>query len=281
MRIARLRKGIGALLALQLIGAVAATAQDSAVRALFPARPTGFVTDAANLLDQGTRARLEQRLEHLRQVTGAEVAVVTLPTIGDRPVEEVSLAIGRAWGVGANARIGDARRNAGLVMLLVPRTPEHKGEIRLEVGQGLEGIITDSRSGEIADAMLPDLREQRWGDALDVGTALVADRIARELGVQDSALVQPRRESKQLPVGLIVFGLWVAILLIAALSRRGGGGRGGRGGGGWILPYMIGRSMGGGFGGGWGGGGFGGGGGGFGGFGGGGGFSGGGGGRSF
>lgn len=275
-------KVLGAALALQLIAMPVAGAQDSSVTSLFPAQPTGMVTDQANLIDDAVQASIEARLTRLRATTGAEVAVVTIPTLGLREPQEVALEIGRAWGVGAKAQIGDARRNAGLVLLLVPRTAERAGEVRFEVGDGLQGIITDAQSGQISDAMLPALRAGDFGEATDIGTRLVADRIVRDLGIQDSMLTEPRPMTNTRGIGkgfvyLIVLMVWFIVMA----KRRGG--RGGRGGGGrgggldMLLPILL-SSLGGGRGGFGGGGG---GGGGFGGFGGGGGFSGGGGGRSF
>jgi uncharacterized protein len=280
-------KGIGAVAALQLAMVAALSAQQAGITKLFPAQPTGYVTDVANLLDGSTRQALEARLEHLQAVTGAEVSVVTLPTIGDYAPVDVATQIGRAWGVGAKAAIGDNRRNAGVLVLLVPHTAEHKGEIFIAPGLGLEGAITDAKAGEIRDAMIPALQQQNYGAGLDVGTSMLADVIARELGVQDTSLLRarpPPRSTARSVNGFklvlygIIFIIW--IISIVARSRGGRGGRGGGGLGGWIVPYMIGRSFGGG--GGFGGSGFGGGGGGgFGGFGGGGGFSGGGAGGSF
>jgi uncharacterized protein len=278
-------KGIGSLLALQLAIVAALPAQQGEIVKLFPAQPTGFVTDVAHLLDAGQRDALEARLKHLQDVTGADIAVVTLPTIGDRSPQEVAFAIGRTWGVGGKAAIGDNRRNAGLVILLVPRTSDHKGEIRFEVGQGLEGSLTDAKTGEFRDAMLPALNQGDYGAALDLGTSMAADAIARDLGVQDSTLLRKQHRvstgSRVSPFRVILYVIIAIIWIISLIARRGGrGGRGGGIGGGWLLPYMIGRSFGGG--GGFGGSGFsGGGGGGFGGFGGGGGFSGGGSGGSF
>jgi len=83
--------------------------------------------------------------------------VVTLPTLGDRSEAEVALAILRAWGVGRKAEIGDSTRNAGLVLLLVPRQGGRAGSgaIRVEVGYGLEGIVTDASAGRVRDLMLP------------------------------------------------------------------------------------------------------------------------------
>ncbi|MGH7583140.1 MAG: TPM domain-containing protein [Gemmatimonadales bacterium] len=283
-----LAKVTGAVVVLQLLAVVAVGAQQNGVTKLFPAQPTGYVNDVAHLLDPATEQKLEARLQHLKDVTGAEVAVVTLPTIGDYDPADVALAIGRTWKVGANTAIGNATRNAASVILLVPHTADHKGSIWINAGQGLEGSITDAYAGEIRDAMTPALQAGNYGAALDLATSMEVDRIARDLGVHDSVLTMaqppPRTPVPAAVFKLLVYGLFFGIwfLAIAARSRRGG--RGGIGAG-WIIPYMIGRSFGGGrggFGGGWGGGwGGGGGGGGFGGFGGGGGFSGGGAGGSF
>ncbi|HEY3934930.1 MAG TPA: TPM domain-containing protein [Gemmatimonadales bacterium] len=283
---ANLRKGTGALAALQLGAISVLVGQLPPTAKLFPATPTGFVTDAANLLDPTTRDGLEARLRHLQEVTGAEIAVVTLPTIGDDDPADVARDIGRVWKVGANAPIGSKLRNAGAVVLLVPHTSDHKGSIWISAGQGLEGIITDARAGNIRDAMLPSLTQQNYGGALDMAVSLIGDMVARDLGVQDTSLIRarPPPHTSTIPLGTrikMVIYLLVFIIWIISLATRGRGGRGGGIGGSWIIPYMIGRSFGGG--GGFGGGGFGGGsgGGGFGGFGGGGGFSGGGAGGSF
>jgi|CXWL01.1.fsa_nt_gi uncharacterized protein len=268
------QKGIGALVALQL-GVLSGAAAQGGVDSLFPARPSGMVTDVAQLLDAATLARVEARLTLLRQQTGAEVAVVTLPTLAGREPAEVALAIGRLWGVGAKAAVGDQRRNAGAVFLLVPRSGNQSGQVRLEVGNGLEGIITDARTGQILDALMPQLRAQEYGAAIDAGTVAIADLVARSMGVSDTSLVQQRAPPSRrgFPRGLLT----LIIIVIWLIINTRGGGRGGRRGRGGLGPFIIG---GGGFGGGgFGGGGFGGGG--FGGFGGGGGFSGGGGGRSF
>jgi uncharacterized protein len=270
------RKATALLAALQLTAAATAAAQSGSVTSLFPARPAGFITDVAGLLDPGSRDSLEHRLTRLRAATGAEVAVVTLPTIDDRDEAEVALAIGRSWGVGARAEVGDQRRNAGLVLLLVPRQNHQPGtgHVRIEVGQGLEGIVTDATSGRIRrDVMGPLLAQESYGPALVAGVRALTGVIAQGYGVTDSTLastplppIQASRPSAQLISYLPI----LLFILFVIISNRGGRRRRVYWGGPW-----IGGGWGGG-GGGFGGGGFGGGGGGFGGFGGGGGFSGGG-----
>ncbi|PKL93445.1 MAG: hypothetical protein CVV20_03620, partial [Gemmatimonadetes bacterium HGW-Gemmatimonadetes-1] len=197
---------LGGVLGILTTGTLAA--QDGGtVAGLVPPRPAGFVTDRAGVLDPVVAQRVEQRLARLREVTGAEVVVVTLPWIGDAAPADIGLAIGRAWGVGAQADVGDRRRNASAVLLLVPRTDSTRGRVDLRSGTGAEGFLTDALAGQILDAIIPLLGEGRYGEAIDEGTARLADLFARELGVQDTALVRPRQESggrNLLPVILVV-----------------------------------------------------------------------------
>jgi uncharacterized protein len=264
-------KAIALLTALQLT-AGALLAQDSAVRALFPARPTGFVTDLAGVVDQATEDRITDLAERLKAATGAEIAVVTLPTIGDRDEADVAREIGRAWGVGAAAGVGDPTRNAGIVLLVVPRQNGRPGtgRVRVEVGRGLEGIVTDVTAGRIRDLMGERLAREDYSGALQSGVEALAGIIARGFGVSDTALTNARpvaRPRGGSPLaGALPILLFIVFLLVSGAMSGGRGRRRRR------HVYWGGPWIGGGFGGGggWGGGG------GFGGFGGGGGFSGGG-----
>lgn len=280
MSVAR-RKGMLAVVVLQLMLLGAPLQAQEGVEQLFPAQPTGYLTDVAGVVDAASAARIEEIAKTLREKTGAELAVVTLPTIGRFEASDVALVIGRRWGVGAKAEVGDKIRNAGVVMLLVPRREGQPGKIRLEIGDGLQGVLTDATSGRIRDAMRPQLAAGEYGPGLVTGVETVAALVAKDLGVRDSTLVPPQSAAapgKGPPIFLVLLLIFVFLAIMRALasSSRRAGTRGRRprvywgpgiGGGGW---------------GGWGGGGgFGGGGGGFGGFGGGGGFSGGGAGGDF
>ena len=269
-------KAIPLLTALQLVVVAVLPAQSPGVDTLFPRQPDGYVTDRAGVVDAAANARMTSLIERLRATTGAEIAVVTLPTIGQEDETEVALAIGRAWGVGPNAPVGSPRRNAGIVLLLVPLQNHEPGtgHIRIEVGQGLEGVITDAGAGRIRELIRPDLVREEYALALTTAVETLASTIARGMGVDDTTLTNARPLSpgagRAPPFGgLLPFLLLFLFFLIAT---RGFGRRGRR-----RHVYWGGPWIGGGFGGGFGGGGWGGGGGGgFGGFGGGGGFSGGG-----
>jgi uncharacterized protein len=254
-------------------GASRACAQ-SGVDSLFPAQPIGYVNDFASVIPADSSRVMNDLIQRLRGATGAEIAVVTLPSIGEREASEVALAIGRRWKVGAKAGIGDPTRNAGLVLLLIPRREgdPSSGQIRIEVGQGLEGIVTDATAGQVRDLMRPELGQGNYGGGLLLGVRALSSLIARGYGVSDSALT-----AYQVPAGPSGGGnptirnllpLLFLVLFMMMVSGAFGGRRRRRRGIYWGGPWI---------GGGWGGGGgFGGGGGGFGGFGGGGGFSGGG-----
>ncbi|HEX9892461.1 MAG TPA: TPM domain-containing protein [Gemmatimonadales bacterium] len=277
-------KAMRAVVLLQLAAGSLAQAQDQGER-LFPPQPTGYVTDVAGVIDAGSSQAMTAKIQRLRDATGAEIAVVTLPTIGDRAAVDVAVAIGRAWGVGAAADVGDQRRNAGLIMLLVPRREgdPNSGQIFIATGRGLEGIVTDATAGRVRDLMRPHLSAGEYGAGLQVGVDALAAIVAQGLGVSDSSLTQGGRAVHRRGTGqtsprvtsLIVSAVVVAIgiAIISSMIRgammppgRRRRRRRGRdiffGGPGWGGGF-------GGFGGGFGGGGFGG-------FGGGGGFSGGG-----
>lgn len=244
--------------------------------------PQGLVNDFARALAPASIARMERAAQDVRDKSNGEIAVVTLPDLAGRDPADVALRIGREWKVGNMAAIGDRSRNAGVVILLVPKetSGDGRGYCRIETGQGAEGFITDATSAAICREATPAFQQRDYGAGLELVTLRVAQRFAQEFGfVLDTALQapvirQPARSSRR---GGGISPLVLLILLFVVLSLLGGGRRG-RGG---CLPIFL-PMGGGGGGGGWGGGGFGGGGGGgFGGFGGGGGFSGGGGGSSW
>jgi len=176
------------------------------------------------------------------------------------------------WFENGGRGIGDKDKDAGILFVLLP----NDRAVRIEVGHGLEGTITDGFAGSISrELMAPAFREGRYGEGLVAGVIAVAERVAKERNVSLGELpAAPRVQSRQgrgIPLWLLV----LMLLLFLWLSNRGGGGGGRRRRGsmwgpawsGWGTGMMTGGTMGGFGGGGFGGGSFGGGG--FGGFGGG------------
>lgn len=217
---------------------------------------TGRVVDQAELLDTQTTARLTGMLAAHEQATGEQVVVVTLPDLQGRSIEEVGLQLGREWGIGQKDEDSGA-------LLIVARDDR---KIRIEVGYGLEGRLTDAQSSVIINSIIaPAFQQGDFARGITDGTAA----IIRVLGgdpLQTAGMQPAMPMGGQEPGGLGILGFFLMLVAIFVI----GGGRGGRGGGrgagrALLLGALLGGMGRGGGGGGFGGGGFGGGGGGFGG----------------
>jgi uncharacterized protein len=221
---------------------------------------TGRVVDEAGLLSPAERESLTQALTQHEQSTGQQVVVVTLNSLRERPIEDYGYQLGRHWGIGAKDR------NTGALFIIAPR----ERKVRIEVGYGLEGTLTDAASRLIIEnIVLPAFRSGQFGPGIVAGTGAILKTLAG-----DEAAIAPPSPKQQRPmsedgiVPLIV--LFIVILFVlsamARYRRPSPGGLHGHRRRGWQSGGFIGGlgGLGGGFGGG-GGGGFSGGGGSFGG----------------
>jgi uncharacterized protein len=219
--------------------------------------PPRLVNDFTNTLLGEQAQALENKLVAYDDSTSSQIAVVTIPTTGDYPIEDVALHILREWGVGGG------EKSNGIVLLIAKG--DHK--IRIEVGYGLEGAIPDITAKSIIDnEITPNFKEGNFYRGLDEATTALIKAAAGEYKAPDD---YAKRNKKGPGIGMIMV---VIIILIIVISRSGRGGGGGyvsrRGYRGWWFP-TGGLGGGGGWSGGGSGGGWSGGGGGFGGFGGG------------
>src|SRR5216117_3133871 len=147
--------------------------------------PSGYVNDFAGVLDPASVAHMDAVIREVKDKTRGEIAVVTLPDIGDREPADVALQIGRQWGVGAKGAAGDPAKNLGVVVLLVP-LKNHRagtGRVFIATGRGAEGFLTDAQAGRIRDAMVPYLAREEYGAGLAYGVDLVAQAFAQEFAV--------------------------------------------------------------------------------------------------
>lgn len=237
--------------------------------------PVGYVNDFANVIPPEDEARIQTIVDEVRQKSGGEIVVVTLPSLEGRTRDEVALQIGREWRIGQEGEAGDRARNTGAVVLVVPRetSPNNRGDMKIELGDNTSTFITAAEAGRIRDDyMIPAFRAGDYGQGITAGVAAIAVEYAENFGFELTGESRPPAPQRSRDDGGSPFFTWIfiAFILLMVFGRRRRMG---------CLPIFIpmgGRRGGfGGFGGGgFGGGGFGGGG--FGGFGGGGGFSGGG-----
>ena len=170
---------------------------------------TGHVVDDAHVLNEQTVSDLEQKLAAYEQQTSTQIVVVTIPTLADQAIEDYGYQLGRHWGIGQKGK------DNGLVLLVAPK--EH--QVRIEVGYGLEGVMTDAESSTIIhNVMLPLFKQ---GDN-DAAVAQGTDSILNVLGgVTDENIVAPLQHKQ---AGTIPWGFLILLLIFFLLRRRGNSG---------------------------------------------------------
>lgn len=219
-----------------------------------PPRPTEYVTDNAGALSSTTVQNLDNELKSYEDTTGHRVIVWIDQTTGDVPLEDFTVNAAHTW------KIGRKGKDDGVVLFLFMKDRK----VRIEVGYGLEPVLTDAASFHIInDVIRPKMRagdpDAAVQDGVDQILLTVTPSFKDKIG---HTVAEPSASGDEMPFGtigsIVIFLLILALLVF--LQRK----RGGRGGAGmWILGSALGSgwgsSGGGGFGGGLGGGGFGGG----------------------
>ncbi len=235
------KRGRGIALLLLVLGVVLSFSNLMAIP--LPAL-TGRVNDYGAMISLQARADIEAKLQQLEATESTQIVILTVPSLQGDPIEDFSIKVAEAW------KIGHKGSDNG-VLLIVSRD-DHK--VRIEVGYGLEGKLTDLLAGRIIrDEIYPAFKAGQF----DVGFSRAVDALIALVHGEYKARPQAKRGSKpSMPLLAIIL---LVIYFISQIFRghRGGGLMGGGMGGGF---YGGGGSFGGG-----GGGGFGGGGGGFGG----------------
>ncbi len=230
-------------------------------------RPTGpggrpsAVGDYAKIIPPQIRQAIDNLSTELLQKTGDALVVATVPSLDGESIEQAAVQLFEKWGIGKKGE------DKGVLILVAPK----ERRVRIEVGYGLEGVLTDATSGAIRDQfLLPNFKKGDYGKGVYTGAAAVASLLAQSQGVALTGVPEVKVKTRSRSVG--IGGLFVVLiafwLVMRLFTRRGG--RGGRGGSGVLPAILLGSMMGSSMGGGMHrGGGFGGFGGGFGGFGGG------------
>lgn len=225
----------------------------------FPALD-GRVVDRANLLSDAKEQELTAKLEALERDTTDQVVVVTVPDLQGYEIEEYGYQLGRAWG------IGQTDKNNGVLLLVAPT----ERKVRIEVGYGLEPILTDALSAVIIqNEILPSFREGYFERGIEQGVTAIDTQLRLDPAEAQARAAAAERPASPFPIGIAaVIGVIFLLLVLGMLAGAGRGGRRGRGDATgillWIAAEVLSSSLRGGGGGG-GGGGFSGGGGSFGG----------------
>lgn len=183
----------------------------SAVAQTFPDRERRAVVDAANVIPDAEEAALDARLIAWNRETGHQFVVATVPSLEGHEIEDYGNRLLRHWG------LGRAGADDGVILMLAP----NERQVRIEVGYGLEGVLTDALAGRIIrEEIRPALRAGDIGGALTIGAdRIMAAAVADPADTQAMALSAERTTRRGgLSIGMILLIGFFALVLTGIVA---------------------------------------------------------------
>jgi uncharacterized protein len=225
----RILRGRAHYLALPPVAALAAVIAFLALAFGYAFPPlTGRVADEAHIVPQAAADRITAKLASLEAKSGIQLVVATVKSLGGDEIEPYANALFRAWG------LGEKTKNNGVLLLVAPN--EHK--VRIEVGYGLEGTLTDALSKIIiTNAMVPRFKTGDFGGGIEHGvddiiTVLTTDSSEWQQR-PDVRVVRNQDSTLDELIPFIVFGVFLLILFLLMPGRERGN----------FLSFLLGMLM--------------------------------------
>jgi uncharacterized protein len=214
-----MNKAIGLLIAALLV----LTGQ-SALAQTFP-KLTGRVVDQANLLDPAQEAALTAKLEGLETRTKRQLVVTTLNSLEGYEISDYGYRLGRTWALGQDGK-GESEKDNGAILIVAP----NERKMRIEVGYGLEPMLTDGLSSTIIrNDITPRFKDGDFVGGINAGVDRIITQL--ELPADEAAKIahaaqQNRQQDEGFPLGAIIFMLFIIFFVILPIIRSiNGGGR--------------------------------------------------------
>ncbi|MDY0189716.1 MAG: TPM domain-containing protein [Desulfuromonas sp.] len=188
----------------------------------------GYVNDGANMIPAATELKLEQFLEQFENSDSTQVVVCTLPSLEGEDLEGAAIRIATQW------QLGQRDKDNGALLLIA----QQERKIRIEVGYGLEGKLTDLLAGRIIDnEITPRFKQGNFTDGIVAGVLSITEAVRGEYTGSGKS-----KKGRGSSLGWLTLLLFLAPGLLPFGRRRsifwmgggfGGGGFGGGGGGGF------------------------------------------------
>ncbi len=205
------------LLVALFTGATAALADPT-----FP-KLTGRVVDDAHLLSPEQVAQLTQLSAEVEQASSRQFVIATIPDLQGYDIADYGYQLGRAW------QIGQKEANSGILLIVAP----NERKVRIEVGYGLEPIMTDALSSQIInETIVPKFKAGDMAGGIVAGAQAIAAQMKQPLeaaeqkakAAQDAATKAPagKRHGGGLPIGLLFWFIILVVVLVPMLARFGG-----------------------------------------------------------
>lgn len=212
MKFANWRYVLNLIIFLGLVTGLAFAINNASSQQNFPIL-TGRVVDDAQLLDNTSKESLTQKLASLERQTGDQLVIATVPTLSGYDIESYANKLFRRWALGQN------RMNNGILLVVAPQ----EKQVRMEVGYGLEGVLTDAIASVIINTIiLPDFRDGKFNNGIiEAANAIIdilngdkADFDARLNAYKQLQQERTEEQNKQDVISNLVLGVLFFILFV-------------------------------------------------------------------
>lgn len=141
--------------------------------------PVGYINDFANMLSPATESALDQRVRGYEQETGNEIAVATIKSLEGEVLEDYAVRMFEKW------KPGKADKDNGVLFLIV----KDDRKLRIEVGYGLEPVLTDGEAGSIIrNVVAPRFKESKYDEGVSAGVEAIIEGINSSESGLDQAI---------------------------------------------------------------------------------------------
>lgn len=180
------------------------------------------VHDEANVLSSSTVSQLEQQLKTYEDSTSNQIAILVTPSLDGEILEEYSLRVAEAW------KLGRKDRDNGILLLVAI----NDRKMRIEVGYGLEGVLTDAMCNRIIrNEMAPNFRRNDYDAGIQAGVAGIISAIGGEYVADETSGndLENMTLQEKLLIGVFIFGILGLFTFIGLVSGKPG----------WFLYFFL------------------------------------------
>jgi len=172
----------------------------------------GYVNDYADMISPAVEARLEEELRSFEQTDSTQIVILTIPSLEGEVIEEFGIRVAEAW------KIGQALKDNGIIFIVA----KEDRKMRIEVGRGLEGRLTDLMAGRIIDLVVkPSFRRGDFDYGFLAGVAALIDATRGEFtahGTEGHDSTPSPEEGLSPLFTFIIFGA-IILIVLGTISR--------------------------------------------------------------
>jgi uncharacterized protein len=172
----------------------------------------GYVNDYAGMMSPSVKSEIEEELRSFEHSDSTQIVILTIPSLEGENLEEFSIKVAEAW------KIGQLGKDNGILFIV----SQQERKIRIEVGRGLEGKLTDLMAGRIIDQVIkPRFKQGDFDLGFKEGVSALIDVTRGDFKAEQSPFQRRQKDFPPFLTFLLFFGIF--ILIVGSLSRILGG----------------------------------------------------------